>query len=535
MRHEDADIVVVGAGLAGLLTALKLAPRRVVLLAKAPLGEGASSAWAQGGIAAAVGYGDSAEAHGADTHAVAGGLSSDEVVELVTGQAAELINELIRLGVKFDRSAEGGLAVGQEAAHGRRRILHANGDATGREIMRALIAAVRTATHIQVYENVAAQDLILSEGRAVGVIAAGSGGPQIFPAPAVILASGGIGQLYAKTTNPRAACGDGLAMAARAGAVIADPEFVQFHPTALECGKDPMPLVTEALRGEGAILINGSGRRFAKDAHRDGELAPRDVVARAIWRQQMQGESVYLDARKAIGPDFHSRFPTVYAHCQDAGIDPVCQAIPVSPAVHYHMGGIAVDARGRSSLPGLWACGEAACTGMHGANRLASNSLLEAAVFACLVADDVIMTRSETPKAGATLVLQHPGYQYSGSGGHDLADRIRKIRHLMYENVGLVREEQGLLAALRTLRALKQSAVSDPVEFTNLLIVAKFITVGAWLRRESRGSHFRSDYPFAGSITGAGKAQRTFLTMSQVDAILAEIESPDRPKRKAQA
>src|SRR5579871_3715906 len=391
MQNGRSDAIVVGAGIAGLIAALKLQPGRVTVLCKTPLGKGAATDWAQGGIAAAVGKDDSPRLHAIDTQRAGAGISDSNIVEILTRDAPARIEDLLELGAAFDRDDAGELALGREAAHQRRRIVKAGGDATGHAILRALIEAVEAQPSIAIAENVTALDLIAGDGDVLGVYGRdeASDSTVAFTAAAVILATGGIGRLYRYTTNPVQATGDGIAMAARAGALLADMEFVQFHPTALAIGRDPMPLVTEAVRGEGATLVNDLGERFMLSLHPDAELAPRDVVARAIFEQQQRGRTVGLDAHTAIGAKFPESFPTVFGFCIAAGIDPRVQNIPVAPAAHYHMGGIAVDEWGRTSLENLWACGETSATGVHGANRLASNSLLEALVYGSRVATDI--------------------------------------------------------------------------------------------------------------------------------------------------
>jgi len=306
-----------------------------------------------------------------------------------------------------------------------------------------------------------------------------------------VLATGGLGQLYLHTTNPKEATADGLAMAARAGARLVDLEFVQFHPTALATGADPMPLLTEALRGEGAVLVNDQGLRFMIGEHPDAELAPRDVVARAIWKQSMAGHGVFLDAREAVGEEFPEHFPTVFHLCQEHGLDPRTQPIPVAPAAHYHMGGIDVDENGRTSLPGLWACGEVAATGVHGANRLASNSLLEALVFGARVADDL---RSGLPEARSPRRRWVSGPTASVDAAGD-SGLIATVRRLMWEKVGLVRDEAGLAAAVAELKSLAAAHPQASGEARNLLCVARLVAEAALERRESRGGHYRSDFP----------------------------------------
>jgi L-aspartate oxidase len=486
--------VIIGAGLAGLMTALHLAPEPVIVLSKAPLGTEAASAWAQGGIAASIGEDDDARLHLADTLAAADGLADRAVVERIIARAPAAIDALIRLGVAFDRTAEGALLLGLEAAHSRRRIVHANGDATGAEIMRAVTAAVRRTPSITVLEGVEARRILTRDGAVAGVLAAGAAGPIVLPTQRVVLATGGIGGLFRQTTNPGGSFGAGLALAARAGAALADLEFIQFHPTALNAGTVPMGLVSEAVRGEGAVLIDETGRRFMQDVP-GAELAPRDVVARAVWRHLGEGHRVYLDARSALGARFGQRFPAITRLCQAAGIDPAMQPIPVHPAAHYHMGGIAVDADGRSTVGGLWACGECACTGLHGANRLASNSLLEAAVCAEWVAHSVA---AATPSFAKTRWL---------SEGTPPTPDPTAVRPVASRALGVLRDAATLADAIRALLplAIGGTAASEPAS------VALMIAVAAWQRRESRGSHYRTDFP----ARDPTQARRTTLSLQQ--------------------
>ncbi len=521
-----SDVVVVGTGVAGLTAALGCAPRRVTLLTKARLGDGGASPWAQGGVAVAVGEDDAPALHAADTISAGAGLNVPEIVALLTREGPERIHELLALGARFDRDTAGRLALGREAAHSRRRILHAR-DATGAEMVRTLVEAVRRAPEIRVVEETFAVDLVVEDGRVVGLVAADAGGRRVlFQASAVVLATGGLGRLYLHTTNPPEATGDGLAMAARAGARLVDLEFVQFHPTALAAGADPMPLLTEALRGEGAVLVDGGGRRFMPAEHPDAELAPRDVVARAIWRRLVAGDAVVLDARAAIGDRFPERFPTVFALCRAHGLDPRREPLPVSPAAHYHMGGVAVDDHGQTSLPGLWACGEVASTGVHGANRLASNSLLEALVFGARVAAD-LRERRPTLRPAAPAAGRVPGVAPGlrpgrfrktpgiaseaprpaqdlglvavklGAGAARTGDPVlvAAVRRLMWERVGLVRDARGLEAALAGLARLREEHPEVTGEARNLLDLARLVTEAALARRESRGGHYRADFP----------------------------------------
>ncbi len=389
----ELPVIIIGGGLAGLFAALTLAPMKVTIVTPRPLGEGASSAWAQAGIAAAVGEGDSFEQHAADTIRAGAGLCDVAMVDMIVREAPARIEDLLRFGVPFDRDLEGRLRQSREAAHSQRRVIGVGGDQAGKAIMAALIAAARDTPSISMMEEVNAVDLAGADGHVTGLYCApargGTGRSTFLPARAVVLATGGVGQLYTLTTNPQEARGDGIAIAARAGAVIADAEFVQFHPTAVDIGKHPAPLATEALRGDGAKLVNSTGERFMLAVHPDAELAPRDIVARAVQIERAAGRGAFLDCRGVLGAGMPTHFPTVYAACASAGIEPATDLIPVAPAAHYHMGGVATDGDGRSSLPGLWAIGEVASTGLHGANRLASNSLLEAVVMAARAAEDI--------------------------------------------------------------------------------------------------------------------------------------------------
>lgn len=512
------DVVIVGGGLAGLFCALKLAPRPVTLISAAPLGQGASSAWAQGGIAAAVAEGDTPEAHAADTIAVGGGLVDEAVALGIAREAAPRVHDLLAYGVSFDRDLEGRLAVGREAAHSARRIVHVRGDGAGAAIVAALSEAVRRTPSIRLLEGFAAEALLTEDGAVTGLQLREAGQPAARPirlaARAVVLATGGIGHLYAATTNPIEASGSGLAIAARAGAVIADVEFVQFHPTAIMVGRDPAPLATEALRGEGATLINGAGERFMAARHPLAELAPRDIVARGVFAEIAAGRGAFLDARQALGARFAERFPTVHASSIAAGIDPATQAIPIAPAAHYHMGGIAVDARGRSSIDGLWAGGEVSSTGAHGANRLASNSLLEAVVYAARIAEDI--AGREMPSAArlsdAVVTL--------GAGEPDAA-AVRRLRKMMSAHVGVIRDGDGLTEAVRSFAALEREATSIVVR--NMATTALLVAATAWGRRESRGAHFRSDHP----AEVPALKQRTMTTLAAMREVAAGLN--DRP------
>ena len=519
MNHIDNVIetdgaLILGAGIAGLFTALKLAPFPALVLAGSRPGASGSSAWAQGGIAAAVGKEDRWQDHAADTIAAGAGLCDPAIVDLVAKEAPARIADLIAMGAPFDRNSDGSLSLGREAAHSRARIVHVTGDRAGAEISRTLAARALETPSIRILEGYHAVELAMEDGRVVGLFARHGVGSDarlvLFKARAVIFATGGLGALYAVTTNPLEARGEGLGMAARAGAVISDAEFVQFHPTAIAIGRDPAPLATEALRGEGAILVNDAGDRFMSSVHADAELAPRDVVARAIHRQIAAGHKVFLDCRAAIGEKFAMHFPTVYAACRSAGIDPAHQLIPVAPAAHYHMGGIASDARGRSSLEGLWAAGECAATGLHGANRLASNSLLEGLVFGDRVAEDV---------KGAVAVGTAKG-QPPAPKAFALAPPPHVLRAAMSRHVGLERSEEGLQEALDVIARLEHFSGGEPA-LLNMLATARLVTAGALDRRESRGGHWRGDFPMTRK-----DGQRSFMTLMDT----GHVEAP-APRR----
>jgi L-aspartate oxidase len=444
-----------------------------------------------------VGAGDSPADHARDTLGAGAELCRPDAVALLTSSAPAHVRRLLALGTRFDRTVGGDLALGREAAHGRPRILHANGDGTGQELVRALADAVRAAPHVVVSDHTEVDRLHVADGRVLGVWTRGATGSRtLVLARAVVLATGGCGQLYRHTTNPPEATGDGLVLAARAGAVLADLEFVQFHPTALAVGADPLPLVTEALRGAGATLVDERGHRFMLDAHPDAELAPRDVVARAAWRHAAEGHRVFLDARAALGDAFPDRFPAVFDACRRHGLDPRREPLPVTPAAHYHLGGVATDLRGRTSLAGLWACGEVASTGVHGANRLASNSLLEALVFGAVVAEDV--GGAPRDDAGGHASAAGDAARPAAGGPCPAAPataltQVARVRQLMWEHVGLVRTEAGLSHAIAELRAIEQAAPSPGVR--DLALLARLVATAARAREESRGSHWRTDWP----------------------------------------
>ena len=504
--------VVIGGGLAGLMTALRLTPMPVVVVSASPLGDEAASAWAQGGLAAAVRADDSPDLQLADTIAAGDGIVDAEAARRIIAAAPALVEELLALGVAFDRDADGRIAVGLEAGHGRRRIVHARGDASGREILRGVMAAVQRTPSITVLEGVRALRLSMRDGAVAGVLVEGPDGPALLRTGQVVMATGGLGSLYAHTTNPAGALGAGLVMAARAGAALADLEFVQFHPTALDVGRDPMPLVSEAVRGEGAHLVDETGARFmasGKPGWR-AELEPRDVVSRAVWRHMLNGHQVFLDAAGAMGGRFSQRFPSVAAACREAGIDPDVARIPVRPAAHYHMGGIAVDPDGRSSVPGLWACGEAASTGLHGANRLASNSLLEAAVCGSAVARSVAGTAPGPARPTGPVEMPRPA---------DAAD----VRPILSAHAGVLRDKAGLEAAAAALLTLADAGgeAADPASLALMMVLAML------RRQESRGGHFRTDYPAASPAF----ARRMTLTLDEARRLAGGSSSKLRERR----
>ncbi len=497
--------MVVGGGLAGLMSALELRPLRVALVAPKLLGEGTASAWAQGGIAAAVGADDSPAFHAADTVAAGAGLVEERVAARLAADAPHAIERVTSLGVRFDREGED-FALGREAAHSRRRILRAGGDATGAELVRALVAAVREAPHIEPIEDARALDVIVREGCACGVVVRHADGRvENLYAGAVVLATGGLCGLYRYTTNPPGSRGAGVAIASRAGATLADLEFVQFHPTALDVAADPLPLVTEALRGEGALLVDERGTRIMQGIDPALELAPRDVVARRVFAVRAAGGRPSLDAR-ALGTQLSEHFPTVYAACRAHGIDPLHEPIPVVAAAHYHMGGIAVDVNGRTSVPGLYACGEVAATGVHGANRLASNSLLESVVYPERIANDARAFVRVAPRiAEDAPAEQRP--DVAGSPGE-----WSTLRGEMYANVGVERDETRLRHALGVFGALGAATASEEVR--DAAAVASLVARSALARRETRGSHVRLDFP----ATAASERHRSFVDSEPLPA-----------------
>lgn len=496
-----ADVLVIGSGIAGLTAALRLRGivDRVLVVTKDALDAG-STQWAQGGIAAALGPGDTPAQHERDTLVAGAGACDLDAVRVLVSEGPEAVRELIALGANFDLHADGELSLTREGGHHRDRIAHAGGDATGAEIQRALIAAVARAPEIEVIEHALAVDLLLADdGGVAGVTlhVMGEGqhdGVGAVRCRAVVLASGGLGQVFSQTTNPAVATGDGMALAYRAGAVLRDLEFVQFHPTVMWLGPDSrgqQPLISEAVRGEGAFLVDWEGRRFMQGVHELADLAPRDVVAKAITRRMIETDRphMWLDARHLGGEFWEKRFPTILATCRRHGVDPVTELIPVSPACHYASGGVATDLWGRSTLPGLYATGEVACSGVHGANRLASNSLLEGLVFSRRIAEvlPAELRAWSDPAADA----RPPGLVDGGVR--------RAMQEEMTARAGVLRSAEGLRAGIAELEELGETPASaidqDAWEATNLLTISTLLARAALLREETRGSHWREDFP----------------------------------------
>ena len=517
-----ADYLIIGSGIAGLRAAAELSPvGDVLILTKAEPEEG-NTGHAQGGIAAAVGPGDSPDLHACDTLAAGDGLCDERAVQALVEDGPRFVRELIEWGARFDRAADGQLALAIEGAHSVRRVLHAR-DATGREIGSVLYRRIAAMSNVRAFAHARVVDLVVEHGRCSGVRFLGDGGlVGIAQARAVLIATGGAGHVFRETTNPQVATGDGVAMAYRAGARVADLEFVQFHPTALMLPGEPRFLLSEALRGEGARLLNGEGRPFMHDYDPAGDLAPRDRVARAIVRETDRTGAVYL-SMEHLDPAFvHSRFPLISDACRRVGLDLAGDRIPVGPAAHYVMGGVQTDLDGRTSIPGLYAAGEVACTGVHGANRLASNSLLEGLVFGaragCAMRDD----RAGDWPAEGTKVLEFDAARHRRStsiescGG---SPTIEELQDVMWRYVGLFRESEGIARALVTLEPAwrkidERIAAGEPLDAqtwraASIVTVGRLIARAALRREESRGGHYRSDFPKRDDIHWKRRASET--------------------------
>jgi L-aspartate oxidase len=526
---ETTDVLVVGSGVAGLTAALHLREQglHVTVVTKVNIDDG-STRWAQGGIAAVLDPLDTPEAHAFDTEIAGVGLCDPAAVRVLVEEGPARLRELIRLGAAFDRNPDGSLMLTREGGHRADRIVHAGGDATGAEVQRALHEAVHHDPWIKLVEHALVLDLLrTADGRAGGLTlhVLGEGaedGVGAILARAVVLATGGMGQIYASTTNPAVSTGDGVALALRAGAAVTDVEFVQFHPTSFVTASVTSvqrPLISEALRGEGAHLVDDAGKRFMVGQHELAELAPRDVVAKGIHRvlRQSGADHVFLDARH-LGAEFlEHRFPTIVASTRAAGVDPATELIPVAPAAHYASGGVRTDLAGRTSIPGLYACGEVACTGVHGANRLASNSLLEGLVFARRIADDI--ARDLPPQADPVAPPAGPAWV--------IEPAIRaELQRAMTRGAGVLRSAESLAGAAKELTRLGEqrgAARNASWEATNLLTVASALVASAWTRRETRGCHWREDYPTAAdewrghlldAVGPAGLLTQTFEEMA---------------------
>ncbi len=493
---ELFDFVVVGGGITGLSAARKLSEAgRVLVVTKEALAE-SNTSYAQGGIAVAMGGDEDVALHLEDTIAAGDGLVDREAAALLVANGPKRVEELLGIGTEFDRGAGGELERTREGAHSLSRILHAKGDATGREIARSLLELVRGLKNIELREWTTTVDLLVEEKRVVGVTLLGpNGGERQVRAGAVLLASGGAGQVYSDTTNPAVATGDGIAMAYRAGAALEDMEFYQFHPTAFAREGAPRFLMSEALRGEGALLVNARGQRFMPGVHRQAELAPRDVVARAITRELFD-RPVYLDMRH-VAKDPKRRFPGISAFLAGYGLELGRDLIPVRPAAHYLMGGVKVDLAGRTSLKGLYAAGEAACTGVHGANRLASNSLLEGLVFGVEAAATMVSEQQQQRPNAGRAVLRTPGV--AGATEPGVTGWISAVRGLMWRDAGLLRDAEGLRRAGaeldRMMLTMPRGMTRTAVEARNLFTVAQVMVESALGREESRGAHYRLDFP----------------------------------------
>jgi L-aspartate oxidase len=508
-------IMVVGSGVAGLTAALCLAPLPVLLVTAGKVGDSASSLWAQGGIAAAVGPDDDPELHAKDTIAAGDGLCDERVVRQVAEEGPACIAMLRQWAVNFDADRDGELGRAFEGAHSRRRVLHAGGDRVGETLVRTLVQRVRSTPSIEVMEDTRVIDVRVDDAGVTGAIVQRGLSVACLSARGVVIATGGAAALYASTTSPLSSWGHGLLLAARAGAILRDLEFFQFHPTAIAVAGsslhgEPLPLASEALRGEGAVLVNDHGERVMASVPA-GDLGRRDQVARALWQQIHNGHRIFLDARKAIGPRMPRRFPAVTNICRAAGIDPVTQPIPIRPVAHYHMGGIRTDGHGRTSVRGLWAIGEAASTGLHGANRLASNSLLEAVVFGRRVAFDIkafrVHARRPSRFLDATTCLPEIIRTDQATSAE-----VMKLRRRMDDQVGLLRNASDLAHTCEYLATVR-TKVGGRERLGQMAEVGLLVALAALNRTESRGAHARTDFPNC----DADRARHQEMTLRDVD------------------
>ena len=499
-RLPTGSVLVVGAGLAGLFLAMKLAPRPVFVLTSRRSAKGAASAWAQGGIASAIGAGDTPEDHARDTINAGDGLVDERIAMILASEGPARVRDLMEYGVEFDMDARGDFVMGLEAAHGRPRVAKVKGDLAGKAIIEVMVRHAKQAEHITALIGWRAESLLSdgSGGIAGAMARKDDGSLMAIDADITVMATGGVGGLFAVTTNPKTARGDAIGMAAVHGAMIRDPEFVQFHPTAIDIGRDPAPLATEALRGDGAVLTDKNGVRFMDAYHKDGELAPRDDVSRAVFAQIQKGVPPFLDCRKAIGSHFPDEFPTVFESCMSAGIDPRTDLIPIAPALHYHMGGLMTDDVGRTNIPGLYAIGECAAVGVHGANRLASNSLLEACVFGNRAAAAIL--EDDVKRRKAVNIRKQPWLAMT-------ADVSKTLRTAMTAYCGVRRNGPDLEKLMGIIEGL-----IEQVGPANPLITARLIAAGALAREESRGGHTRID--FADEVN---PPRSTYITYDMLD------------------
>jgi len=531
MDFKRYDTVIIGSGVAGLRSALEIARggRRVVMLTKDAATD-SSSDKAQGGIAAALSDDDEVALHFRDTLEAGDGLCHEGAVRALVEEGPARALELIDWGADFDREGAR-LALGREGAHSKRRILHARGDSTGREIVRTLLEAARGTAGIELLSKMFSVDLLMAGGRCVGVLGLDerNGKTTLLFASAVVLSTGGAGQVYQETTNPVQATGDGMAMAYRAGAELMDMEFVQFHPTALFLSGAPRFLLSEAMRGEGGRLLDSEGRRFMLERHPDGDLAPRDIVARGIVEamKRTASPSVYLDMRACEAGFVRRRFPNIAATCAQHGIDIARDPIPVAPCAHYMMGGVKTDLYGRTSIPGLYAAGEVACTGVHGANRLASNSLLEGLVFGARTGRAVIQDRPPDPPECSELTGID---QIRSIGTQEVPETVAEGRRVMWEEVGIVRRAPGLHRAVAAILNLERKLrpgvpTRAGLEARNLLFVGRLIAESALRREESRGSHYREDFP----KTAGGRGRHAIIAPGETAGDLPRVPLPEPP------